>query len=82
MAINTDIGKSMNDNYGIQLIDEFLKVLISNPFKRNEELMLSVLSTLNNISYYYTIEFDQDILHIKQVDIMEGTQMVNVLNLL
>ncbi|KAK5645760.1 hypothetical protein RI129_004224 [Pyrocoelia pectoralis] len=72
IAINTDIGKSMNDQYGLQLIDEFLKVLISNPFKKNDELILSVLSTLNNLSYYYTAEFDRDIFHIKQVDIMEA----------
>ncbi|KAF2880199.1 hypothetical protein ILUMI_26000 [Ignelater luminosus] len=72
MAINTEIGKTMNDKYGTQLIDEFLKVLISNPFKKNDELILSVLSTLNNLSYYYSAEFDRDIFHIKQVDIMEA----------
>ncbi|KAK4879012.1 hypothetical protein RN001_007158 [Aquatica leii] len=62
----------MNDQFGLQLIDEFLKVLISNPFKKNEELILSVLSTLNNLSYYYSAEFDRDIFHIKQIDIMEA----------
>lgn len=76
MAINTEIGKAMNDKYGIQLIDEFLKVLISNPFKKNDELILSVLSTLNNLSYYYSAEFDRDIFHIKQVDIMEGKNWI------
>ncbi|KAF5303070.1 hypothetical protein FQR65_LT08399 [Abscondita terminalis] len=72
IAINTDIGKAMNDLYGLQLIDEFLKVLISNPFKKNEELILSVLSTLNNLSYYYSADFDKDIFHIKQIEIMEA----------
>ncbi|KAF5287727.1 hypothetical protein FQA39_LY15747 [Lamprigera yunnana] len=72
IAINTDIGKSMNEQYGSHLIDEFLKVLISNPFKKNDELILSVLSTLNNLSYYYSAEFDCDIFHIKQIDIMEA----------
>uniref|UniRef100_A0A1Y1L9N7 Armadillo repeat-containing domain-containing protein n=2 Tax=Photinus pyralis TaxID=7054 RepID=A0A1Y1L9N7_PHOPY len=81
IAINTDIGKSMNEQYGLQLIDEFLKVLISNPFKKNDELILSVLSTLNNLSYYYTAEFDRDIFHIKQVDIMEAiSEYVNCQN--
>lgn len=75
MAINPDIGKLMNDTYGKKLIDEFLKVLISNPFKKNDELVLSVLSTLNNLSFYYTAEFDMDILHIKQVDIIEGAAL-------
>lgn len=76
MAINTDIGKSMNEQYGTQLIDEFLKVLISNPFKQNEELTLSVLSTLNNLSYYYTTDLDRDVFHLKQIDIMEGNCIV------
>lgn len=80
MAINPDIGKLMNDTFGKKLIDEFLKVLISNPFKKNEELVLSVLSTLNNLSFYYTAEFDMDILHIKQVDIIEGTIRYNFLS--
>lgn len=62
----------MNDHFGKELIDEFLKVLISNPFKRNDELVLSVLSTLNNLSFYYTADFDMDIFHIKQIDIMEA----------
>lgn len=79
MAINTEIGKSMIESYGISLIDEFLKVLISNPFKRNDELSLSVLSTINNISYYYTPEFDQDVLHVKQIDIMEGITILFLL---
>lgn len=72
IAINPDIGKLLNDNHGKQLIDEFLKVLISNPFKRNEELVLSVLSTLNNLSFYYAAEMDKDILHVKQIDIIQG----------
>lgn len=72
IAINPEIGKQMNDQFGKQLIDEFLKVLISNPFKKNEELVLSVLSTLNNLSFYYTPDFDMDIFHVKQVDIIEG----------
>lgn len=76
MAINLDIGKSMNDTFGKKLIEEFLKVLISNPFKKNDELVLSVLSTLNNLSFYYTAEFDKDILHIKQVDIIEGKRVL------
>lgn len=76
MEINTEIGKKMNEAYGNSLIEEFLKVLISNPFKRNDELTLSVLSTINNISYYYTPEFDQDVLHVRQIDIMEGILFV------
>ncbi|GJQ70464.1 hypothetical protein Trydic_g22876 [Trypoxylus dichotomus] len=72
VAINPEIGKKMNDKYGGQLIDEFLKVVISNPFKKNEELVLSVLSTLNNLSFYYTADMDPDIFHVKQVDIIEG----------
>lgn len=72
MAINPDIGKTMNEAYGSQLIDEFLKVLISNPFKKNNELVLSVLSTMNNLSFYYSPDLDEDIFHIKQIDIMEG----------
>lgn len=81
MAINPEIGKSMNDKYGKQLIDEFLKVLISNPFKKNDELVLSVLSTLNNLSFYYTAEFDKDVFNIKQIDIMEGiTEYTNCNN--
>lgn len=73
IAINPEIGKAMNEKYGKKLIDEFLKVLISNPFKKNDELVLSVLSTLNNLSFYYTADFDTDIFNIKQIDIMEGT---------
>ncbi|XP_065163837.1 armadillo repeat-containing protein 2 isoform X2 [Atheta coriaria] len=72
MAINPDIGKTMNEAYGSQLIDEFLKVLISNPFKKNNELVLSVLSTMNNLSFYYSPDLDEDIFHIKQIDIMEA----------
>lgn len=72
IAINPEIGKLLNDNHGKQLIDEFLKVIISNPFKGNEELVLSVLSTLNNLSFYYTAEMDKDILHVKQIDIIQG----------
>lgn len=73
MVINPEVGKEMNDQYGVQLIDEFLKVLISNPFKKNEELVLSILSTLNNLSYYYTADLDQDIFNMKQIDILEGS---------
>ncbi|KAK9693613.1 hypothetical protein QE152_g34085 [Popillia japonica] len=72
IAINSEIGRKMNNTYGGQLIDELLKVVISNPFKKNEELVLSVLSTLNNLSFYYTADMDPDIFHIKQVDIIEG----------
>ncbi|KAL3283552.1 hypothetical protein HHI36_006691 [Cryptolaemus montrouzieri] len=71
-VINPDIGKEVNEKYGIKLIDEFLKVLISNPFKKNQELVLSILSTLNNLSYYYATESEQDIFHVRQVDIIEG----------
>ncbi|CAH2005835.1 unnamed protein product [Acanthoscelides obtectus] len=72
MVINPEIGKALNDQYGNKIIEEILKVLISNPFKKNEELVLSILSTLNNLSYYYTSEMEIDIFHIKQIDIVEG----------
>ncbi|XP_017784386.1 PREDICTED: armadillo repeat-containing protein 2 isoform X2 [Nicrophorus vespilloides] len=72
MAINPDIGKAMNENFGAQFIDEFIKVLISNPFKKNEELVLSVLSTLNNLSFYYSAELNEDIFHVKQINIIEA----------
>ncbi|RZB39285.1 armadillo repeat-containing protein 2 [Asbolus verrucosus] len=72
VVINPDIGKAVNESYGSLLIDEFLKVLISNPFKKNEELVMSILSTLNNLSYYYTSDMEHDIFHIKQVEIVEG----------
>lgn len=72
MVINPEIGRALNEKYGNKLIDETLKVLISNPFKKNEELVLSILSTLNNISYYYTSDSEIDVFHTKQVDIAEG----------
>lgn len=72
MVINPEVGKAVNEHFGIQLINEFLKVLISNPFKKNEELVLSILSTLNNLSYYYTNESDKDQVSIKQTDILEA----------
>nr|CAH7759819.1 unnamed protein product [Callosobruchus chinensis] len=72
MVINPEIGKALNDQYGNKIIEEILKVLISNPFKKNEELVLSILSTLNNLSYYYTSELEVDIFHVKQIDIVEG----------
>lgn len=72
MVINPDVGKQLNKTYGNELIDEILKVLISNPFKKNEQLVLSILSTLNNLSYYYTSEQEIDIFHVKQVDIVQG----------
>lgn len=72
MVINPETGKALNERYGNQLIEEVLKVLISNPFKKNEELVLSILSTLNNLSYYYTSDLEVDIFHIKQIDIVEG----------
>lgn len=72
MVINPKVGTAMNENFGVHLITEFLKVLISNPFKKNDELVLSILSTLNNLSYYYTTELDQDIFNMKQIDILEG----------
>lgn len=72
IVINPEIGKDVNENYGTKLVDELLKVLISNPFKKNQELVLSVLSTLNNLSYYYTSEIEQDIFHVRQVDLAEG----------
>lgn len=75
MVINPEIGKELNEKYGSKLIDEVLKVLISNPFKKNEELVLSILSTLNNLSYYYTNDLDVDIFHIKQIDIVEGKEI-------
>ncbi|KAJ8918425.1 hypothetical protein NQ315_008122 [Exocentrus adspersus] len=74
MVINPEIGKELNEKYGSQLIDQVLKVLISNPFKKNEELVLSILSTLNNLSYYYTNDMDVDIFHVKQIDIVEGIE--------
>ncbi|XP_028133893.2 armadillo repeat-containing protein 2 [Diabrotica virgifera virgifera] len=72
MVINPEIGKRLNEKYGNTLIEEILKVLISNPFKKNEELVLSILSTLNNLSYYYTSDVEVDIFHVKQVNIVEG----------
>ncbi|XP_030747859.1 armadillo repeat-containing protein 2 isoform X2 [Sitophilus oryzae] len=72
IVINPDIGKAINEQYGNKLIEEFLKVLISNPFKKNEELVLSILSTLNNLSYYYSSDLELDIFHVKQIDIAEG----------
>lgn len=72
MVINPEVGKAVNEHYGVQLVNEFLKVLISNPFKKNEELVLSILSTLNNLSYYYTTEVDQDLLSDKQVDVLDA----------
>lgn len=72
IVINPDIGKTINKQYGGMLIDEFLKVIISNPFKKNQELVLSVLSTLNNLSYYYSSDLENDIFHVKQIDIVEG----------
>ncbi|XP_057664414.1 armadillo repeat-containing protein 2 [Diorhabda carinulata] len=72
MVINPEIGRQLNEKYGNQLIEEILKVLISNPFKKNEDLVLSILSTLNNLSYYYTSDLEADIFHIKQVDIVEA----------
>ncbi|CAH1117951.1 unnamed protein product [Phaedon cochleariae] len=72
MVINPEVGKALNEKYGTQLIEEIIKVLISNPFKKNEELVLSILSTLNNLSYYYTSDMEIDIFHIKQVDIVEA----------
>ncbi|VEN36328.1 unnamed protein product, partial [Callosobruchus maculatus] len=72
MVINPEIGKALNDQYGNKIIEEILKVLISNPFKKNEELVLSILSTLNNLSYYYTSELEVDIFHVKQIDIVEA----------
>ncbi|XP_045470779.1 armadillo repeat-containing protein 2 isoform X2 [Harmonia axyridis] len=72
IVINPEIGREVNEKYGLKLIDEFLKVLISNPFKRNQELVLAILGTLNNLSYYYITETEQDIFHVRQVDIIEG----------
>ncbi|CAG9771352.1 unnamed protein product [Ceutorhynchus assimilis] len=72
IVINPDIGKAINEQYGNRLIDEFLKVLISNPFKKNEELVLSILSTLNNLSYYYSSDLELDVFHVKQIDIVES----------
>ncbi|KAF7271472.1 hypothetical protein GWI33_015641 [Rhynchophorus ferrugineus] len=72
IVINPEIGKTINEKYGNRLIDEFLKVLISNPFKKNEELVLSILSTLNNLSYYYSSDLELDVFHIKQIDIVEA----------
>lgn len=75
--INPEIGRQINEKYGNSLIEETLKVLISNPFKKNEELVLSVLSTLNNLSYYYTSDMEIDIFHVKQVDIIEGNYILS-----
>lgn len=73
MVINPEVGKLVNQTYGVQLINEFLKVLISNPFKKNEELVLSILSTLNNLSYYYySSDLNEEMFTIKQVDILEA----------
>ncbi|XP_044752199.1 armadillo repeat-containing protein 2 isoform X2 [Coccinella septempunctata] len=72
IVINPDIGREVNEKYGIKLIDEFLKVLISNPFKKNQELVLAILGTLNNLSFYYITETEQDVFHVRQVDIIEG----------
>lgn len=76
IVINPDIGKAINELYGNKLIDEFLKVLISNPFKKNQELVLSILSTLNNLSYYYSSDLELDVFHVKQIDIAEGDNML------
>ncbi|KAJ8975565.1 hypothetical protein NQ317_000249 [Molorchus minor] len=73
LVINPDIGKALNEKHGNRLISEVLIVLISNPFKKNEELVLSILSTLNNLSYYFTSELELDIFNVKQIDIVEAT---------
>ncbi|XP_060527142.1 armadillo repeat-containing protein 2 [Cylas formicarius] len=72
VVINPTIGKRTNETYGPVLIDEFLKVLISNPFKKNSELVRSVLSTLNNLSYYYSSDTEGDAFHVKQMEIVEA----------
>ncbi|XP_018333923.1 armadillo repeat-containing protein 2 isoform X2 [Agrilus planipennis] len=71
LSMNATIGKDISKNFGVQLIDELLKVLISNPFKRNDDLVLSVLTTLNNISYYY-IDIEEDVFYTKEVEIMDA----------
>lgn len=72
MVINPEVGKTINEHFGVQLVDEFLKVLISNPFRKNEELTLSILSTLNNLSYYYTPDFNRQVFNEKQINILEA----------
>lgn len=72
MVINPEVGKALNTKHGNQIVDEILKVLISNPFKKNAQLVLSILSALNNLSYYYTSEQETNIFHVKQIDIVQG----------
>lgn len=47
-------------------------VLFTKSVIDNSELILSVLSTLNNLSYYYKAENEKDAFHIKQVDLSKG----------
>lgn len=47
-------------------------ILFTKSIKDNKELVLSVLSTLNNLSYYYSTGNDNDAFHIKQIDLSKG----------
>lgn len=38
-------------------------------------MVLSVLSTLNNLSYYYTTGNENDAFHIKQIDLAKGNKI-------
>lgn len=71
-AINAEIGQSLIENHGIGLIEIFLMILFTKSVADNRELVLSVLSTLNNLSYYYTIGNDDDAFHVKQIDLSKA----------
>lgn len=47
-------------------------ILFTKSVTDNKELILSVLSTLNNLSYYYTDGSEEDAFHIKQIDLAKG----------
>lgn len=71
-SINPEIGKQLIEAYGVSLIEIFLLILFTKSVCDNGELVLSVLSTLNNLSYYYKAENEKDAFHIKQIDLSKG----------
>lgn len=73
-AINPEIGVLLIDTHGINLIEIFLMILFTKSVTDNKELILSVLSTLNNLSYYYTSGNEEDAFNIKQIDLAKGMQ--------
>lgn len=76
VSMNSDVGHELLTNHGLKLIDIFILLLSRKKGPESEELILSILSTLNNLSYYFTTDSETNPFFKKQTELCEELRKI------